>query len=355
MVDVLLVEDEPEHAILVRETWEVGCDWRIARHATSLGAALEAVEQQEFDVVLLDLNLQESRGLDTLHTLHEAHSTLPIIVLTSLEDNRLARAAIRAGAEDYVPKAMLSTDLLGRTIRHALERHRLLKELRETNLRLDDFAALAAHDLVAPLGRITSLIDLLDRQTLQPASHDAIDSLQLIRNECERLASLIISLLGFARLGSRSMQLESTPLTELTLHIVESLSELVKQKQARIDIAEMPSVRVDRSRFGLLLQNIIENALKYQNDDSRPEINISAQQEPGQLRIRVRDNGLGIATEHQAVIFEPFRRLHGDQLSGSGLGLAHCARIVRDHGGTIGVESSSGQGSTFWFTIPTDV
>jgi len=181
-----------------------------------------------------------------------------------------------------------------------------------------------------------------------------VDSLRMIQGECRRLTQLVADLLRFARDGSGSLELELTPLTEVARQVVDRLSSCIEHTNARIDIAELPSVAVDRRRVGLLLQNLIENGLKYQTAGATPEIRITGEREQGGVRVWVHDNGIGIAPEHQTAIFEAFRRLHGDEIAGSGLGLAHCARIIRDHGGTIGVDSAVGAGSSFWFTIPTE-
>lgn len=353
MIEVLLVEDEPEHAELVLDTWEVSCDWRIAQHVASLSEALVTLEERNIHAVLLDLNLGDSHGLETLQRLQASALTPAIVVLTSLDNHDLARDAIRTGADDYIPKTQLSTDLLGRTIRHALERNRLTQELRQTNQRLSDFAAFAAHDLVAPLGRVVSMVTLLEEQQTHGLVESPMDVLGLIRDECERLTMLTHNLLLIARTGSESMKFESTALSLCAEQAVESLSLLIQETRAQVRIADLPSAPVDRYRITLLLQNLIENGIKYQKPGNLPVIDIAGANGPTQIRISVRDNGLGIAAEHHATIFESFHRLHGEENPGTGLGLAHCAQIVHDHGGTIGVDSAPDKGSLFWFTIPT--
>lgn len=352
MIDVLLVEDEPDHAELVHDTWEPGCGWRIVKHVSSLSDALAFLESESIDVVLLDLNLGASRGLDTLHRVRDTESPPVIVVLTSLDNKQLSRDAIRAGADDYIPKIQLSTELLERTLRHALERNRLVKELRSSNERLREFSSLAAHDLVAPLNRIAGIVDVLRAHGESGARELGSDALEMIGDECQRLVTLTRDLLALARTGPESLDIQSISLRECAEQAVVNLSVVIERSGARVQIDALPRAPADRGQITLLLQNLIENGIKYQPADQTPQVRVFCTRDAGFVKVRVHDNGIGIAPQNHRRIFESFHRLHGGEIPGNGLGLAHCARIVEHHGGAIGVDSTTGQGSSFWFTIP---
>jgi len=113
----------------------------------------------------------------------------------------------------------------------------------------------------------------------------------------------------------------------------------------------MPTVRAYEGHFIALFQNLIGNAIKYRSD-KRPEVQVGYQHEGGELRFSVSDNGLGIAPEYHSKIFVPFKRLHGSEIPGSGIGLAICKRVVERYGGRIWVESTEGEGSNFHFALP---
>jgi signal transduction histidine kinase len=130
-----------------------------------------------------------------------------------------------------------------------------------------------------------------------------------------------------------------------------NLRHHIEANQVEIAVADLPRVRGDRTQLALVMQNLVGNAIKYRRA-AAPDIRIEAAREGDYWRVSVSDNGLGVDPEYAAQIFEPFKRLHGPEVPGSGIGLATCKRIVERLGGRIWVESTPGTGSTFNFTIP---
>ena len=134
---------------------------------------------------------------------------------------------------------------------------------------------------------------------------------------------------------------------------LKNLEILIKTTNSRIEVSEMPVLNMYETEMHQLFQNLITNAIKFQKNDTQPEIKISALEINGKWQFAVSDNGIGINTEHYEKIFDIFQRLHvNKEYQGSGIGLANCKKIVQLHHGEIWLKSQPGQGSTFYFTIP---
>jgi light-regulated signal transduction histidine kinase (bacteriophytochrome) len=168
------------------------------------------------------------------------------------------------------------------------------------------------------------------------------------------MEALIQDLLSF----SRTIQPEDDPrvgTADLTAALTEAMSVLedrIEEAGAVIDHALLPSVRGDTAQIALVFQNLIGNAIKYRAIGTRPEVKITAARDGTCWTIAVTDNGIGFHSKYSERIFGLFKRLHTDEYPGTGLGLAICRRIIERHGGRIWAESSPGQGSTFYFSLP---
>ena len=130
------------------------------------------------------------------------------------------------------------------------------------------------------------------------------------------------------------------------------LALLIKERHATVTHDVLPTIAVEEVSLILLVQNLVSNAIKYAREDEAPQIHITAKPQGDLWHIAVRDNGIGIEAGSLEDIFLPFRRLHGEAIPGTGLGLTNARNIVARHGGTLSVESTVGQGSTFIFTAP---
>jgi len=168
----------------------------------------------------------------------------------------------------------------------------------------------------------------------------------------ERMSSLIHDLLQYSSAGG-STTLPTTPTSsEAALaEVLFALSASIRASGAAITYDRLPSVWVEKPALITLLQNLIGNAIKYRAERV-PRIHVSAEPKDGNWRFSVRDNGIGIPHEYRARIFGIFKRLHGKEIPGTGIGLAICQRIVQWHGGDIWVESEPGAGSCFYFRLP---
>jgi sigma-B regulation protein RsbU (phosphoserine phosphatase) len=360
---ILLVEDNPGDARLIRELLRDGGQYGSAIDETSrLADALAALRFAAPDVVLLDLFLPDSQGLDTFSRLHTAASSVPMIVLTGLDDEATALAAVKAGAQDYLVKGLVSAELLSRAIRYAIERQRLLSELRRLLQReredaarlraLDEmksvFIAAVAHDLRSPLTAVQGFAEMLTRQADMPKG--AAEKLRAIAVSAERMESLLSSLLDLERLSSGSAAPTRTP-TDVAALVDRVINDLdlpghpLESSIARIS-ADIDPVLVER-----ILQNLLLNAANHTPKGTHVWLRVRPVEDG--ILITVEDDGPGVPDEAKAVIFEAFRR--GDAASatrGSGVGLHLVSRFSELHGGRSWVEDRRGGGASFNVFLP---
>jgi light-regulated signal transduction histidine kinase (bacteriophytochrome) len=167
------------------------------------------------------------------------------------------------------------------------------------------------------------------------------------------MTMLIKSLLDFSRLG-RNVQLTYVDCKKLVENVIADLDNMVRTSNAVIEVTEMPKLNLYESGIRQVFQNLISNAIKFQQRGARPEIHIGSEKKDEKWQFSVSDNGIGIDPSHYNRIFNIFQRLHSneEEYEGYGIGLANCKKIIQIHQGEIWVESNIGQGTTFYFTIP---
>jgi PAS domain S-box-containing protein len=227
-------------------------------------------------------------------------------------------------------------------------------ELEQANEELRIFSSAAAHDLREPLRTVQGFGELLVRRHADELSPQARRLLDQMIGNVGRMQELIDALLAFARSGVRELVVETVAVRPAVRRVVAGLTAAVDDRHADVvdDVPEGAEVRADRAMLEVVLQNLLENALKFAGEDA-PRVRITGERRDGAWRVSVSDNGIGIAPKDQAVVFEPFRRLHGRlEYGGSGLGLATCRRALERQGGVLGLDSEPGVGSTFWFELP---
>ncbi|CCQ75033.1 putative Two-component histidine kinase [Magnetospira sp. QH-2] len=226
-------------------------------------------------------------------------------------------------------------------------------ELTETNVELERMTYVTAHDLREPTRSLANFSQLLERECGPVINEKGAEYLAFIRTEATRLYEEVNDLLNLKSFGRDTLNLQTVDCTKVVNGALLAVKPLIDQKQAIIEISDLPTLTADGAQLNRLFQNLLANALKYVPGTRQPEITLTAHQTPEAWRFEVRDNGIGIEEKYHAYIFEAFRRLHTrDQIPGTGMGLAICKNIVANHGGLIWVESSSDQGTCFAFTIP---
>jgi PAS domain S-box-containing protein len=233
--------------------------------------------------------------------------------------------------------------------RRLMEKERLehAEELTQSNLRLEEFAYTAAHDLREPLRAISLYTEILLRTVKMDAGAQQLA--KFVVDGTVQMFALLDDLLCFAQTGMHepARRLDLRTAVDQALRI---LAPTIEASGARVKIGELPVVKSDEIQVVRLFQNLISNALKYRRSETLA-IDVSAERQGNDWIIRVRDNGLGIAEADRERVFLPFVRLAKSEAPGSGLGLAVCKRIVEGLGGTIWVEEQTGMGTSFAFTL----
>jgi PAS domain S-box-containing protein len=226
-----------------------------------------------------------------------------------------------------------------------------VEELNRSNEELGQFAYIASHDLQEPLRMVASYTQLLSRRYKGKLDSDADEFIAFAVDGATRMQRLIQDLLAYSRVGTKGKDLLSTSSEDALLHALSNLRGAIQESGALITHDPLPLVLADEMQLVQLFQNLVGNAIKYQNPGI-PRIHIGALNGGKQYRFSVQDNGLGIDPQYFERIFGMFQRLHKrEEFAGTGIGLAICKKIVERHGGQISVESQPGMGSTFRFAL----
>jgi len=233
------------------------------------------------------------------------------------------------------------------------ERRLFTEELERSNVDLQQFAYVASHDLQEPLRMISSYLQLIERRYQDKLDSDANDFIHYAVDGANRLRSLIDGLLEFSRIKTHGKLFESVDVMKVLDRVCRDLEPLIVESGATVRYGQMPMIQADEAQIVRLFQNLIQNALKFRREEIPPLIEITAEKTGGHHVFRVCDNGIGIEAPYFERIFIIFQRLHTrEQYPGMGIGLSICKRIVERHRGTIWVDSTPDEGSSFCFSIP---
>ena len=362
-VKVLLIEDNPAYTRLIREILAEakGSPFKL-ECADRLATGLACLAQGRIDAVLLDLGLPDSQGLSTLVKVQAEALAVPVVVLTGLDDEALAVEAVQEGAQDYLVKGQVDSNLLKRSIRYAIERKRAeekarqLETLKELDQVRSQLLANVSHELRTPLTTIKGYSTMLLDYDRRLKHSEKQEYLSAIDRATDRMTELVDHLLDMTRLEAGLLKLDKTP-TNITALLQTTIAEARLRTPRHKIVLKLPKTALrlngDGRRIRQVVDNLIENATKYSKAGST--VTIEAKSQDSELVISVADQGIGIPRENLGNVFDRMFNLEHrltQESGGLGLGLALCKGLVEAHGGRIWVESELGKGSVFRLALP---
>ena len=363
---ILLIEDNPGDTRLIQEMLaEAGPSRFELECVDQLSAGIKRLDQGDIDVILLDLDLPDSRGIDTFTKVYTQTQEKPILVLTGLTDEAVGVKAVSGGAQDYLVKGQVDGNLILRSILHAIERKRMEQELLEKTRKLEvasqaksQFLASMSHELRTPLNAIIGFSQLMMDEVSGKINDEQKECLSDILDSGQHLLNLVSDILDLSKIeaGKIELKLRALNLTAVIADVTKTVKPMLdgNKHELTVGVEEgLPQVRVDKSRLRQIFFNLLSNAIKF--TPPRGRIAIQASREGDWCQVSVVDNGLGIEKEVQERIFEIFTHsatLPDGKKEGTGLGLALTRQFAEIMGGRIWLESEYGKGSRFTFTLP---
>jgi len=391
-IKVLLIEDNPGDARLIQETlaeargapFDLEC-------ADRLSTGLERLAAGDIDVVLLDLSLPDSRTFNTFAKVQAQAPEVPIVVLTGLDDEALAVKAVRGGAQDYLVKGQVDTNLLARAMRYAIERKRMEEELRLYSEHLEELveertkqlkesqeqllkserlaaigevAAMVGHDLRNPLQAITNAVFVInnmgevisflrEKPSTPPFNQERIskeltqfrEMIDVIDDSVRYANKVVSDLLDLAK--DQEPNPQETDLNSLIRDVLSTMKIPGNVTvTAQLDEA-LPRCKVDQTQMKQVYFNLVTNALQAMPEGGR--LTIKSAKKGSIVEVQIMDTGVGIPQQNMEKVFDV---LFTTKAKGAGLGLAVCKKLVKGHGGSIEVESEVGKGSIFTVKLP---
>jgi signal transduction histidine kinase len=321
--------------------------------ATTGAETLELVAERKPTLVLLDVNLPDISGFEVCQRIKGNPATASTTVVHISASNVLTEHMVQgldSGADSYLVEP-IDPAVLVATIKAFLRARRAEDALRRSNEDLQRFAYMVAHDLNEPLRTVTAHTELLAKQLGDQIDESACERMRVVVDGAQRMRSFIDDMLRYSQATHPGRDVRKIDFEAMLTYVIANLDASIRERGARITHDPLPSMVAD-ARVEHVLQNLIGNAIKYTKPGVCPEIHISATADHGICLFSIRDNGMGIDPRYKETIFHVFRRLHGREIPGSGIGLALSQKIIEANGGAIWVESAPGVGSTFYFTLP---
>lgn len=388
-LNILVVEDNPGDVYLIQELLRTSGLQFIIERATSLADAIKLTGSHDFDVVLLDLGLPDSFGLDTLRNFKAAKIKAPVIVLTGLDDEEIAITTVKEGAQDYLIKSNLTGDNIIRAIRYGIERKKLFSELafakealqnmneeldlkvqartqelekyaaelKELNATKDKFFGIIAHDLKNPLSSLIGASELLINYVNQLDKDNILNISMLLHGSAQQGYALLENLLEWSmtQTGKLEFYAQRMIINEVIKDTISIFKTQATNKNVDLQckINGILEAEFDKNLISSVLRNLLSNAIKFTPKNGK--VFIHAHKVQDNIEISVKDTGIGIPEDIGNSIFRidvKYTREGTEQEKGTGLGLLLCREFVERHGGKIWVESKLGEGSEFKFTIP---
>ncbi len=353
---ILVVDDEA----IIRDLCSRALNEYQIIQAENGNEALRLLDDRTVDLVLVDVMMPGMSGLELLQQIKERDPAQLVMIMTGYTDKEIILRALKAHADDFIQKP-INLLQLKTSIGQALERKALRRELLQLK-QLDriksDFLGLISHKLRTPTTSISLFIQNLASGTFDVEDPDFTSAVKAIREESEYLAYLIQDLLYYSDfiLQDNPSKASREDLKEIVFAVVAEKRAAIEQKGLSLQSSlagNWPVVIVDRRRIAFALNAIFDNAIKFTPEGG--EIRLSGEIAERELVLNIQDNGPGIPAEEIAKVFEKFYQIdphHTGQIRGFGLGLFYARQFIRDHGGSIKIDSVPGQETTVTIRLP---
>lgn len=375
-IRVLLVDDDEDDYALIKDLLaDAGGVPFVIEWLPDYEQGIVGVCSGCYDAVLLDYKLGSKTGLDLLTEARRLGCETPVIILTGLSDTEIDLAVMQKGADYYLEKSRLDSVLLERTIRYAIQQRQFEMELEQrvrqrteeldranealqtASRRKDEFIATLAHELRNPLAPIRNALEILRLSGDVPEA--VAPARALLERQVGQLIRLIDDLLDVSRItrGKLRLNLERLVVSDVLNAALEQSRPLLDKSLQRLSV-EIPEEPIyltgDRVRLAQIFTNLLNNAAKYSEPNG--QVTLSAVRRDGQVTVRIRDTGIGLASDVLEHIFEPFMQVDRTQhrtQGGLGIGLNLVRTFVEMHGGSVEARSNGpGQGTEFAVTLP---
>jgi len=311
--------------------------------------------KEHVDYVMLEITLVDEypqKALEMSEALLMGSVRQHLLVEESAALNERLRLEI--GERKRTEKALLESQSQLRDFSAKLESEVIERtaKLNETSSQLEAFVFMVAHDLRAPLRAMQGFSALLIEDAGMALSDSTKDYAKRIVKAAQFMDELLCDLLAFSRISQQQIELFPVSLEELAQGVISQLQKTLGETKAQIVLPkDWPFVLGYKPILRQVLFNLLSNALKFSAPDRPPQLVIRTEEKAGFIRVWVEDNGIGIPAEYQTEIFHPFTRLNGVHYEGTGIGLSIVKKGVERMGGRVGVESTPGKGSQFWFEL----
>lgn len=225
------------------------------------------------------------------------------------------------------------------------------EQLEKANKEWEDMTRSMIHDLKSPLRAMGSFAELAKRRLPDYAAKDIKEYMEYITSNAKRMSHLMDAMMNFSKIGSKNTRKEEIILDDLLDEVKLNVLDIIKDKNVYVSTINLPVIHANRVQMMQVFQNLLENAMKY-NQNEFPKIIIESEESDTHHILSVKDNGIGIRDEYKEKVFDLFERLNPHQFEGSGVGLSTCKKIVENHNGKIWLESIEGIGTQFYFSLP---
>jgi signal transduction histidine kinase len=408
MAKILIVDDREDNLMSIASLLEPS-GYQLVKANSGREALKILLIEYDFALILMDVQMPNLSGFETASLIYEREKLrhIPIIFITAhSHDEENIFKGYKTGAVDYIYKP-INPDLLRAKVSVFVElyrkNHQLIAQeqkliainknleneinerknseekikllnlqllqnidkLEAANKDLDRFAFMASHDLQEPLRKINVFSERLDSEYGKRLDEGGRKYINRIQTATLRLQALIKDILTFSKISIDKTGFIDSDLTPLVKDVIAELDDVIKEKNAEVQIEQLPTLSINPNLMRPLFYNLIHNSLKYSKKDVKPVIRIYL--ETGSLldktkapetknkyaRIFISDNGIGFEQIFSEQIFDMFKRLHNqNEYEGTGIGLALCKKIVEEHNGFISAKSAVGEGSTFIISLP---